>query len=140
MKVFMQNIIEHLDRKCLYLFYGRSYLGFSKNYDSTSHGVRVYSRFFFRMVIYYTWQWDDNAECRGSCEPRTRLQVRNPGVFNWQSPENDSSFGVFQVSEWIFLDCHEEFLGFTYTDVYKSFIWVLKIRAPKSNEATPKSH
>ena len=43
----MQNTIEHLDRKCLHLFFGRSYLGFSKNYDSTSHGVRVYSRIFF---------------------------------------------------------------------------------------------
>ena len=43
----MQNIIEHLDRKCLYLFFGRSCLGFSENYDSTLHGVRVYSRIFF---------------------------------------------------------------------------------------------
>lgn len=41
--------------------------------------------------------------CRGNCESPGRVQVHTPSCVHVEPPE-DSSFGVFKASKWIFSD------------------------------------
>ena len=83
-----------LDGAFVYLFQGRIYLVFSRNYDSTFHGIRDFS-------IPYTFQWNVNVGCGESCEPHATLQVRNSSEFPRQSLGNHSNFRVLKISKWI---------------------------------------
>lgn len=56
--------------------------------------------------------------CRGNCEPPGRIQVHTPNCAHVEPPE-DSSFGVFKASKWIFSDFSDHLL---YNIIYKEFI------------------